>query len=102
MNVTKRLRKDYGMKPEEFARTWQSSASLKEFFEKTGMPPQIASARANKMRKYGVHLKRMKRVNRNIDVAHLNQIIDQMAKEPRAGRPTAEAVRQMLGKVGNK
>lgn len=93
-------RKDYGVDNENFARCWAKSESLLQFENLTGMPRQIASARANKLRKHGVRLKKMRRVQKNqLDVAHLNKIIEEVAREPKPARTTPQAVEKMLGKV---
>lgn len=75
-------RKRYDIAHEDFVRVWTSAGSMDEVSEATGMPADIASAFANKLRRRGVRLKKMPRVvKEGLDVKALNEIIDAVSKE---------------------
>ncbi len=60
---------------------WQTSNSVKEVAEKTGMPEPIVHARASNYRQAGIKLKKMPRKNRKgLDVERLNKLIGEMEK----------------------
>jgi len=65
--------------PETFVTVWQTSVSLEEFCNRTGMKRNSAAVRASFYRKKGVALKKMKRGGggrKPIDVDLLNQLIN--------------------------
>jgi hypothetical protein len=83
----RRSRHEYGVSPEEFVRTWQTSETTQEAADKLKMPKDIVLARVSAYRKAGVNLKKMRRVTtRSVDVARLNKLIEDLRSQgPRAG-----------------
>jgi hypothetical protein len=80
---------DYAVPPEVFIATWQTSASAIEVAERLKMPKDIVHARASTYRQAGIKLKKMPRHRtKALDVAHLNQIIDEIEKQH--GKPATE------------
>ena len=79
-------RADYGIGPKEFAIAWNSSETLDEVAEKTGMPKPIVSARANHYRRMGVPLKKLKRVPAaSVDAEDIKETLKQMGLMPGEG-----------------
>jgi biotin operon repressor len=63
---------------EEFVLIWQSATSRKDVAEKTGLSIYVVSARAAKLRKAGVNIKKFPRgrtIVDTVDVEALNKII---------------------------
>ena len=71
--------------PETFVTTWQTSNSVDEFCERTGMKRNSATVRASYYRKKGVALKKMNRGGgsgrKPLDVELLNQLISASSEE---------------------
>jgi hypothetical protein len=74
----------YGIPAALFVRVWETSASAEEAALKLKMPKPIVVARASNYRQKGVQLKKMPRgpYQRRLDVACLNRLIEQLAKDP--------------------
>ena len=78
---TRRRRKRYPVKAEEFVRTWQESNTLDEVVAKLKMPRNIAQARAASYRKKrpdgtpGLALKRFPRKERKLDTQKLTAYV---------------------------
>jgi|7_EtaG_2_1085326.scaffolds.fasta_scaffold21443_2 hypothetical protein len=72
------------IKPETFVTAWQTSDSVDEFCERTGMKKNSAVVRACSYRKKGINLKKMPRKGggRNpLNVKLLNQLISASTEE---------------------
>ena len=70
--------------PEEFVRLWQTSPTLADFCEKTGMKRRTASLRAAIYRRRGVPLKPFPRGLATIDAPALARLAQELSpKEPR-------------------
>jgi len=83
-------RKDYGVSDEKFILIWQTSSSIDEVAQKTGMPAAICHARASFYRRKQVKLKAMPRKStRGLDVEKMNRIIEQI---PPVGNGNADKV----------
>lgn len=64
--------------PETFVTVWQTSVSVDEFCDRTGMKRNSATVRASYYRKKGVALKKMKRGGtgrKPLDIDLLNQLV---------------------------
>lgn len=62
----------------EFVTTWAKAASLDDAVAATGMSRVAAQARASKLRKAGVRLRRFGRGRRAIDVKGLNELLGRL------------------------
>jgi hypothetical protein len=77
-------REKYDVSPEEFIQTWQRADTAEEVAQQLNMPKGIVHARASNYRLAGIKLKKMTRQPKNkLDVAALNQLIEQIDKETR-------------------
>ncbi|MBA4190924.1 MAG: hypothetical protein C0467_23290 [Planctomycetaceae bacterium] len=69
--------------PRDFVLAWESSQSLKEVAEKTGIKASIAAARASLYRSRGINLKKFKQGRKPQDsVEELNKLIEEMGGTP--------------------
>jgi hypothetical protein len=77
-------RNDWNITPEAFITAWQTSDTVEEVCEKTGMPKPIVLARASAYRRSGINMKHMRRKDRRgLDVEKLNRLIEGLeAKRP--------------------
>jgi hypothetical protein len=70
-------RANYPVSPEEFALTWNGSASAQEAADELGMPLPIVLARVSNYRKKGIRMKKMPRKNgRRVDVEGINKKLE--------------------------
>lgn len=70
------------LSPEEFVRIWQSSESVAEIVERTGVKADCLYSRACHYRKHGVPLKKFRRGMKRPDYVALAKI----AKETKSNR----------------
>ncbi len=75
-NQTGHGKKDYGVSPEQFITTWQTSSSIDEVCQRLEMPKPIVHARASNYRQAGIKLKKMPRKGVSLDVERLNRLIE--------------------------
>jgi hypothetical protein len=69
---------NYDVSNADFVRIWEAAENVAEVEEKTGVPKDVASAKASKLRSMGVPLKQMKKGRKGrdeVDVAELNALI---------------------------
>jgi hypothetical protein len=69
------MRKRRSLSDIEFVTAWAKAATLSEAIAATGMTRISAQARASKLRKAGVKLRRFGRPKKTIDVKGLNDLL---------------------------
>ncbi len=101
--MKKKGKTEYNVTPEEFIKIWQTSESVTEVSDKTGMPEPIVHARASNYRQAGIRLKKMPRKNRlGLDVERLNKLIEVLekkGKEMKNLRMSPEEIKKLLREI---
>ena len=99
----KKPRQRYSVDAPTFIKIWQTSNSVNEVSERTGIPAPICHARASSYRAAGVQIKSMPRGGRaGLDVGKLNELIATLKAEKEAvSHPALEgtmsyAVKQLV------
>lgn len=90
--LTPKVKRSYTKKPairptipaEDFIRFWQGAENIEQVQEKTGMPRDLARARANKLRKLGIPLKVIKLNNDRdkLNIPALIALAESLAPKP--------------------
>ena len=99
----KKTRQRYSVDAASFIKCWQTSGSVQEVSDKTGIPVPICHARASSYRSAGINIKSMPRSGRSgLDVGKLNELIATLKAEKEAvSHPVLEgtmsyAVKQLV------
>ena len=85
--------------PRDFVIAWESSETLKEVEEKTGIKASIAAARASLYRSRGINLKKFRQGRKPKDtIEELNKLIEEMGGTP-ASQVTVKTPAQQADKT---